>query len=248
MKTTKVKKKIVVGNWKMHGSFFGNESLLHGLLFELKSVPPECEVVIAPPSVYLDQVARILKGSGLLMSAQDVSPYPDGAHTGDCAAHMLAEVGCSMVIVGHSERRRTFGESDAVVARKAEAVLDAGMIPIICVGETLHARKQGRAWAVVEKQIKAMIDRLAERIDGCCFAYEPIWAIGSGQTPSSEDVAYILGCMRNMIGNCRFLYGGSVRSENAATLFSIEHVDGVLVGGASLDAKAFADIIWAANG
>ncbi|MDE3020825.1 MAG: triose-phosphate isomerase [Pseudomonadota bacterium] len=232
----------------MHGSFASNELLLQNLFLELKPAPSGCDVLIAPPAVYLDQVARLLRGSGLFLAAQDVSSHQDGAHTGECSARMLVETGCSMVIVGHSERRASLGEDDALVARKAEAVLDSGMVPIICVGETDHARKQERAWKAIEAQIEAVAEQLADRLDCCCFAYEPIWAIGSGQTPSAEDVASMLAKMRNRVGNSRLLYGGSVRSEIAPALFSIENVDGVLVGGASLNAKAFAAIIRAANG
>ncbi|MBU6460337.1 MAG: triose-phosphate isomerase [Proteobacteria bacterium] len=241
-----MKRKIVVGNWKMQGSYATNEVLLHDLLSELQSCDLCCDVAVAPPSVYLDQVGRVLKDSGVLLSAQDVSAYPDGAHTGECSARMLVEMGCSMVIVGHSERRAC-GESDSLVALKAEAALDAGMTPVICVGETLEDRQQGRARQVVEKQVGSVIKLLSQRVKQCCFAYEPIWAIGSGQVPGVTEVSDMLQCLSGWVGGGRFLYGGSVNLHTAPSLFSIEHVDGVLVGGASLNAKAFAGIIRATN-
>jgi len=178
------------------------------------------------------------------IGAQDCSPEPQGAHTGDVAATMLVEAGATLCIVGHSERRADHGETDAVVRAKAQAALDAGLQPIVCVGETLEQRDAGDAIAVVESQLDGSLPDAFER---CVVAYEPVWAIGTGRTPSAADVAAMHAAIRAKVGpDVRILYGGSVKPSNAAELLHVANVDGALVGGASLTAKDFVPIIQAA--
>jgi triosephosphate isomerase len=212
----------------------------------------EVEIVLAPPFTALAAVGARLTGSAVALAAQNVNPEKQGAFTGEISPAMLAELGCRYGIVGHSERRALYGEDDALVARKAEALLAHGIRPIVCVGETLEQREQGRSSAVVRAQLEGSLAKVpAERADELVVAYEPVWAIGTGRTATPELAqevhAVIRGALRALFGSAadriRIQYGGSVKPENAASLLAQPDIDGALVGGASLEADSFARIV-----
>ena len=231
-------RKLIAGNWKMHGS----RAALSELAAIAAAVHEDLDVAICPPFTLIAPAAA--QAGPIRIGAQDCSPEPQGAHTGDVAAAMLVEAGATLCIVGHSERRADHGETDAVVRAKAQAALDAGLQPIVCVGETLEQRDAGDAIAVVESQLDGSLPDAFER---CVVAYEPVWAIGTGRTPSAADVAAMHAAIRAKVGpDVRILYGGSVKPSNAAELLHVANVDGALVGGASLTAKDFVPIIQAA--
>jgi triosephosphate isomerase len=237
----------------MHGSRAANAALLEAL--KAAGVPDGVEVAICAPMPYLADCATALRGSAIAVGAQDCSAHASGAFTGETAASMLAEVGCSYAIVGHSERRALHGESDATVAAKAVRALDAGLAPIACVGETLAERDAGDTDAVVTRQLAAVLDAVRGRSDAgtrLVVAYEPVWAIGTGRSASvaqAEAVHAVLGRALADAGLAAVpvLYGGSVKPENAAALFAAPGVDGGLVGGASLQANDFLAICRAAG-
>jgi len=245
---------MVAGNWKMHGSRSANGALLAEL--EQRLTPEwQVDVVVFPPFVYLADAVRMLEESDLAVGAQDVCAEPLGALTGQVAAVMLKDVGCRYVIVGHSERRRLFHEDDVLVARKFGAALQAGLTPILCVGETLEEREANRTEAVVARQLEAVAAMNgASSFSHAILAYEPVWAIGTGRTASPAQAQAVHAYLRGRIGaldvkianGLRILYGGSVKASNAAELFSMPDVDGGLVGGASLSADEFLDICAAA--
>jgi triosephosphate isomerase len=249
-----MRRPVVAGNWKMHGSRTANQALLTELE---RRVPAEWPIDIAvfPPFVYLSDAVRLLDGGPIRVGAQDVCAEAGGAFTGEVSVAMLKDVGCRYVIVGHSERRRLYHEDDALVARKFAAVLQAGLTPIVCVGETLEEHEAHRAEAVVSRQIDAVlamngIASLANAI----VAYEPVWAIGTGRTATPDQAQTVHAYLRsriaaqdaNIAGRLRILYGGSVKGGNAAELFGMPDVDGGLVGGASLSADEFQQICAAA--
>jgi triosephosphate isomerase len=243
---------LVVGNWKMNGSAASNEALLAAL----KAAAPlgESEVSVCVPAVYLHYVAESLHGGAVHWGAQDCSSHESGAYTGEISAAMLAEFGCCHVIVGHSERRALHGESDRLVAQKAAAALKHGLVPILCVGETLAEREAGQTEAVVGRQLGAAIELLDKRIDGVVIAYEPVWAIGTGKTASPAEAQAVHAFLRKTLavagatsGSLRILYGGSVKPDNAAELFAEADIDGGLIGGASLKAADFIAICRAAG-
>ena len=242
---------LVVGNWKMNGSAAANEALLAAL----KSASlGDAEVSVCVPALYLHDVAQALHGSAVHWGAQDCSAHEPGAFTGEIAAAMLAEFGCCHVIVGHSERRALHGESDVLVAEKAAAALANGLVPIVCVGETLAEREAGRTEAVVGRQLGAAIERLGKRIDGVVVAYEPVWAIGTGKTASPAEAQSVHAFLRATLERAgalsetlRILYGGSVKADNAGQLFAQADIDGGLIGGASLKAPEFIAICSAAG-
>ncbi|MDX2238832.1 MAG: triose-phosphate isomerase [Hyphomonadaceae bacterium] len=242
------RKPLIAGNWKM----FGRSGDLAEMAATLDAVGPAAaavDVAFCPPATLLAAAAERLRGRLARVGAQDVSPLPDGAHTGDLSAGMLAEAGASFCIVGHSERRKDHGESDATVAAKATAAARAGLAPIVCVGETLAEREAGRALAVVEAQLAGSIPEDAP--DALVVAYEPVWAIGTGLTPTTAEIAAMHGHIRALLGarfgrragGMRVLYGGSVKPGNAGEIFAVPSVDGALVGGASLKAADFSAII-----
>ena len=246
-----VRRPLVVGNWKMNGSAASNEALLAAL----KAALPfgDAEVSVCVPAVYLHEVAESLHGGAVRWGAQDCSSHEAGAYTGEISAAMLAEFGCCHVIVGHSERRALHGESDGLVAQKAAAALKHGLVPILCVGETLAEREAGQTEAVVDRQLAAAIALLDKRIDGVVIAYEPVWAIGTGKTASPAEAQAVHAFLRNTLatagaasGSLRILYGGSVKADNAAELLALPDVDGALVGGASLEVDTFVAIVDAA--
>ena len=229
--------RLVAGNWKMHGSRASIAALLDALV---KENPRFCAVCV--PFPYLAQVAERLRGSPIAWGAQNVSEHAQGAYTGEVSAPMLAEFGCRYVIVGHSERRQLCGESDAQAAAKFAAVRAAGMTPILCVGETLEERDAGRTEAVVARQLAAVDFK-----DGV-LAYEPVWAIGTGRNATPEQAQAVHAFLRKRVpAQTPILYGGSVKPQNAAAIFAMPDVDGGLIGGASLVAKDFLDIVKAAG-
>jgi triosephosphate isomerase len=235
--------RLVVGNWKMNGDRASNARLLDALV-QRWGAPAGHEIGVCVPFPYLVQVQERLSGTAIGWGSQDVSPHPSGAHTGEVSAAMVAEFGSRYAIVGHSERRQAHAESDELVAAKARAALAAGLVPIVCVGETLAEREAGATATVVGRQIDAAIAGLGTSMPRCVVAYEPVWAIGTGRTASPEQAQEVHALLRRRLvaaaaGDVKLLYGGSVKAANAAALFGMADVDGGLVGGASLDADEF---------
>ena len=252
-----MRKILVAGNWKMHGSQAMVQSLLDGLL----SAPPrpQVELAVFPPFPYLAMAQTLLRGSDIAWGAQSLNPAPKGAHTGEVSAAMLLDFGCRYVLVGHSERRTLYGERDGDVALRFAAALEAGLEPILCVGETLEERDEGRTEAVVERQLDAVLAHSG--VDGfrrALVAYEPVWAIGTGKAANAEGANAVVAdiirpALAELFGDdlaqeIRVLYGGSVKGSNAAEYFNMPEIDGALVGGASLKAADFTQIVQAAAG
>jgi triosephosphate isomerase len=242
--------KLVAGNWKMNGGLASNRALLEALLPALAQLEGVGCVVCAPYP-YLAQVRELLQGSNLSWGAQDVCQFDAGAYTGEVSAAMLAEFGCGFAIVGHSERRALFGDTDEVVAAKFEAACRGGLTPILCVGESLVERESGVTENVVSRQIDAVVRRVgAAQLAAGVIAYEPVWAIGTGRTASPEQAqavhayirCHIATSDRSVAEGLRILYGGSVKASNAAQLFAMPDVDGGLIGRASLSAVEFSAI------
>jgi triosephosphate isomerase len=243
----------VVGNWKMHGELASNAKLLGRLRERLADAP--CRVGVCVPFPYLAQARDLLDGCPIGWGAQDASAHPRGAYTGEVSAAMVAEFGSRWVIVGHSERRALFGDTDATVGRKAAAAAAAGLVPIVCVGETLAEREAGQTLAVVERQLAAVLAGAGPALmAGGVMAYEPVWAIGTGRTASPDQADEVHRAIRGFLarhdatmgGHVRILYGGSVKAANAAELFARPDIDGGLIGGASLDPSEFLAICAAA--
>ena len=245
----------IAGNWKMNKSVAESLTLVRELRNAVSMVRDRVEVAIAPPFTALHPVAKALEDSNIVLAAQNCHASESGAFTGEIAAPMLKELGCSYVILGHSERRQLFGETDAGVNRKVGAVLKAGMLPIVCVGETLEEREGGKTLFVVETQLKGCLAGFSAN-DGARFviAYEPVWAIGTGKTASSRQAQEVHAHIRSLLGGLwgaetagqvRIQYGGSVKADNATELLSQPDIDGALVGGASLKAADFAAIVKA---
>ena len=247
-----MRRKLVVGNWKMHGSRVANAELLAAL--NEAGPSGRGHGGVRAPFPYLADVARSLQGSRIVWGAQDCSAYESGAYTGEVSAAMLADFGCSYVIVGHSERRAYHAESDQLVADKAKAALAHKLTPIVCVGETLAEREAGQTDAVVKRQLSAVIHALGHCISQVVVAYEPVWAIGTGKTATPEQAQAVHALLRAQLhaatqksDEMLILYGGSVKADNAAQLFSQTDIDGGLIGGASLKATDFAAICKAAS-
>lgn len=242
--------KLVIANWKMNGSASTVAEFCSAVSPQMSGVTR----AVCPPFPYLAVMAERLSGSDILLGGQDCHAKPNGAFTGDVSAAMLADSGCRMVIVGHSERRAAYGENDATVAAKAKAAVEAGLMPVICVGESWHERQAGVAVSSVLEGVNAIISGLPENIS-ITIAYEPIWAIGSGQTPSAENIREMHAAIHNALIASRksftkpvgVIYGGSVNPGNAAEISAIAEVDGFLVGGASLKADSFTAICNAAK-
>ena len=237
------RRKLVLGNWKMHGSRAANAELLAGLL---AGRPYTADVAVCVPFVFLSETAAALAATDIRWGAQDVSAQAQGAFTGEVSAAMLAECGCRYTLVGHSERRGYRAESDALVAQKAQAALAKGVTPVVCVGETLAERDAGQTEAVVKRQLSAVIHQLAHCAAEIVVAYEPVWAIGTGRTASPEQAQAVHAVLRAQLQaatghgpTMKILYGGSVKPDNAATLFAQPDIDGGLIGGASLKAADF---------
>ena len=244
-------KPLVAGNWKMHGNTETASHLAAQLVAQWSDRPVaerSVEMVLFPPSVHLSLVKGAVAGSGIAVGAQNLSQHGSGAYTGEISGDMLVDQGCDYVLVGHSERRDLFGESSATVAEKFKAAQSSGLIPILCVGETLRQRQQEQTVAVVTAQIKAVIDCVGmHNVCRAVVAYEPVWAIGTGETASPEQAQQVHRAIRNQLGEVglrtRLLYGGSVKASNAAELFSQPDINGGLVGGASLEAIEFFNIV-----
>jgi triosephosphate isomerase len=235
--------RLVVGNWKMNGGLAANATLLGALAAEWDA-PPGRAMAVCVPFPYLVQAQAALSGTAVTWGAQSVSEHRSGAYTGEVAATMLAEFGCRYAIVGHSERRQLYAETDAAVAGKALAALAAGITPIVCVGETLAQRESGATEGVVLSQLAAVLDAVGDAAATLVVAYEPVWAIGTGRTASPEQAQSVHATLRAALAaagaaDIALLYGGSVKSDNASALFAMPDIDGGLIGGASLQAKEF---------
>jgi triosephosphate isomerase len=245
---------MVAGNWKMHGSRAANQALLTELEGKLEAEWP-IDIVVFPPYVYLSDAARLLDDGPVALGAQDVCAESAGAFTGQVSAAMLKDVGCSYALVGHSERRRLNHEDDTLVARKFVAAAHVGLIPVLCLGETLEERELKQTESVVERQLDAVIKMHGPAmLSKAVLAYEPVWAIGTGRTASPQQAQEVHAFLRGRIAahdakmalQLRILYGGSIKGSNAAELFAMPDVDGGLVGGASLSADEFRQICAAA--
>lgn len=244
--------KLIVGNWKMNGRTEAAASLAHALVAGADGL--EAKLVVCPPATQLAAVGAIVAGSPVGLGGQDCAAEAEGAHTGDIAAVMLTDLGASYVILGHSERRSDRGETDAIVHAKTDAAIAAGLIPIVCVGETLAEREANRDEEVIDAQLAASLpDGFAAA--GGVIAYEPVWAIGTGKAATEQDVATIHAMIRRALverygdagAKIAILYGGSVKAANAASLLAVAEVGGALVGGASLKAEEFLSIARAAR-
>lgn len=249
------RKYLVAGNWKMNGSLKANAELVAGIGARVGEVPA-VELLVCPPAVYLESVGRALPDA-VALGAQNLCEQPKaGAFTGELLGSMLAEVGCRYVLVGHSERRTLYGESDQRVAEKFKVAQEQGLIPVLCIGETLDERESGQTEAVLARQLAAVFDTVGiAAFERAVVAYEPVWAIGTGRTATpaqaQETHAYIRGLLSardaNIAGSLRLLYGGSCKPDNAAELFACPDIDGGLIGGASLKAADFLGIALAAQ-
>ena len=244
-------KKLIAGNWKMNGSLAANEKLIKEILAGLGQAA--CQIAVGVPSVYLAQCQGLLAGSAVDLGAQDISAHEGGAYTGEIAGAMLKEFGVRYAIVGHSERRQYHGETDEVVATKAQRALGCGITPIVCVGETLAEREAGRTEEVVKRQLAAVIHTNGHCISEIVVAYEPVWAIGTGKTASPEQAQQVHAVLRAQLkaasahaDRIQLLYGGSMNAANAASLLAQPDIDGGLIGGAALKAQDFLTIIAAA--
>jgi triosephosphate isomerase len=246
---------LVAGNWKMHGSRAENAALVRDLLDQLKG-DAAAEVMLCPPFVYLWETSRLLKDTDIALGGQSVCAESVGAFTGEVSASMLKDVGCRYVLVGHSERRQIYGESDALVARKFVAAQSQALVPVLCVGETLEEREAGRTDEVVARQLDAVLSVTgAGVLARAVIAYEPVWAIGTGRTATPEQAQDVHAMIRGKVAamdatmgaSVRILYGGSVKASNARDLFAMPDIDGGLVGGASLKADEFARVCAAAG-
>jgi triosephosphate isomerase len=250
-----MRRPIVAGNWKMHGSRAENARLVEELLAQ-SAAQPGATCVLCPPFVYLLEMGRLLRGSAFSLGGQDVCADAQGAFTGEVSAGMLRDVGCEYVIVGHSERRLLYRESDQLVARKFAAARAQGLIPILCVGEQLAEREGGRTNEVISRQLDVVLELCgAGALETGVIAYEPVWAIGTGRNATPEQAQDVHAFIRARIhardariaAATRILYGGSVKAGNAADLFAMPDVDGGLIGGASLKADEFLTILAAAG-
>ncbi len=250
-----MRRPMVAGNWKMNGTRASVRALA-GAVVAASASAGEVDVVLAPTAVHLADVASCTSGSVVMLAAQDASAHDAGAYTGEVAAPMLAEFGVTHVIVGHSERRQYHAETDAAVAAKFIAAQRAGLVPILCVGETLAERDAGATETVVTRQLGAVLDAAGvAAFARAVVAYEPVWAIGTGRTATSAQAQAVHAVLRSQVaaadamiaGSLRILYGGSVKAANAAGLFAEADVDGGLVGGAALDETEFMTIVAAAN-
>lgn len=249
-----MRKNLVMGNWKMNGRLDQVGALLNDLLTMLPK-QPEADCIVLPPAIYLPFVSERLAGSAIGWGAQNVYPKEAGAYTGELSAPMLQDYHCQYVLVGHSERRHLFHEDEKFVAEKFHHVKDHGMIPVLCIGETLAEREQGLTEQVLAKQLLAVTNTCSQSFANCVVAYEPVWAIGTGKTATPEQVQAVHEYIRELVAktdpvnekNLSILYGGSVNENNAHALFAMPDVDGGLIGGASLNARQFVEIVKCIN-
>ncbi|WP_232522306.1 triose-phosphate isomerase [Marinimicrobium alkaliphilum] len=243
---------LVVANWKLNGSRRSNQALLEALVAGWKAQSGSAEVAICPPFIYLPQAAELLEKSEFYLGGQNLSQYSEGAYTGEVSGKMLAETGCRYVIIGHSERRQLFNETDELVAEKFAAALSHGLTPILCVGESLEECDGGHTLAVVGRQLGVVIDKVGlEAFARAVVAYEPVWAIGTGRHATPADAQRVHAYIRERLGvqgeTIQVLYGGSVKPDNAPELFAMADIDGGLIGGASLKSEDFLAICRAAG-
>jgi triosephosphate isomerase len=248
-----LRRPLVAANWKMNGSRAANAAWVEAF----RGVAAPCDVVVAAPAVYLGELAAALAGTRVECAAQNVNEHQAGAYTGEVSAEMLLDVGCRWVIVGHSERRQLYGETDATVASKVARAVSTGLRPIVCVGETLEEREAQRTFQVIQEQLAAVLDVLSvDELAQGALAYEPVWAIGTGRTATPEQAQEVHAALRAQLAErdagaamaLRILYGGSVKPANAADLFARPDIDGGLIGGASLIATDFAAICAGTGG
>ena len=247
-----MRKPIFGANWKMHKTIQQAVRTVGELGEEIQNLG-EVEVVVFPPFTALSSVKAVIKGSDIALGAQNMHEDDEGAYTGEISSSMLLETGCGYVILGHSERRAYFFETDEIVAKKVSAAIRSGLTPIVCVGETLEERESGVTKEVVERQVKGAFELIgSDEFTGTVIAYEPVWAIGTGKTATSEQAQEVHSFIRkllaglfgeNISSQTRIQYGGSMKPENAAELLSMEDIDGGLIGGAALDAESFGKIV-----
>lgn len=245
-------KKLIAGNWKMNGGLTANEALVKSMLAGIGQ--PTADVALCAPAPYLAQLQSLLQGTAIAWGSQDVSAHEQGAYTGEVSVAMLKDFGCRYAIVGHSERRQYHGETDEVVAAKAQRALSEGITPIVCVGETLAQREAGETEAVVKRQLASVIHAVGHCITEIVVAYEPVWAIGTGKTATPEMAQAVHAVLRAQLAaattnpkRVHILYGGSMNAANAASLLAQPDIDGGLIGGASLKAADFLQIVAAAG-
>lgn len=246
-----MRRPLIAGNWKMNLNRVESVALAKSI--SSTEMDSEVDVMIAPPTIYLDSVGSAISGSRVAMGGQDVYFESNGAFTGETSTSMLADVGCTFVILGHSERRHVIGETDELINKKVHATLSAGLTPVVCVGELLEQREAGQTREIIKSQFKGSLAGLSDdQIQKTIIAYEPVWAIGTGKTASPEQAQEVHADLRKLLADeynretsesVRILYGGSVKPENASDLMSQSDIDGALVGGASLKADSFVAII-----
>ena len=249
-----MRKKIVMGNWKMNGRLEQVSNLLDALL-QFLPLDSSVDCVVLPPAIYLPRVSEQLSGSSIGWGAQNIYPKDAGAYTGEISAPMLQDFGCQYVLVGHSERRHLFHEDEKFVAEKFHHVKDHDMIPVLCLGETLEEREKGLTEVVLTQQLLAVTALGSHFFKNCVLAYEPVWAIGTGQTASPDQAQTAHAFIRSLVAKVDendakklpIIYGGSVNEKNARSLFAMPDVDGGLVGGASLNAQQFVEILKCIN-
>ena len=248
-----MRKKIVAGNWKMFNNLNQSITLISEIKQELANIDTNCEVVICPPFTSLETASTLTKDSPIAIGSQNMYFEESGAYTGEISADMLLSVGCEYVILGHSERRTIFKETDELINKKVKKAIAKGLKPIFCIGETLQEREENRTEKVIEVQVKAGLNSVtAEEFKNVVIAYEPVWAIGTGKTATPDQAQEVHKFIRNLLvelygndiaNNTVIQYGGSVKPENASDLMSMPDIDGALVGGASLTAASFLGII-----
>jgi len=244
-----MRQSLVIGNWKMNGSLGLTSELLHAIEDAIDD-KISCEIGVCIPFVYINVAQQLVKQTAIKVGAQTVSEYQSGAYTGEVSAEMLAEVGCKWVLVGHSERRTLFNESNLLLVEKVLAAQAARLVPVYCVGETEADYKSGVTFDVIKEQVEALLSNQVVDLDQLVLAYEPVWAIGTGLTASPEEAQKVHAFIRGLVKEkniksaerLQILYGGSVKPDNALSLFGQRDIDGGLIGGASLDANAFISI------
>lgn len=246
---------LIIGNWKMNGNSVENENLINTINTSCDS-NGGIEVVVCPPLIYINQVSQLLSNSKIKYGAQNVSANSNGAYTGEVSSEMLHDIGCSYVLIGHSERRSLNNESNIDIAGKLLAAVQAQITPVLCVGETLIERQSENTFVVIAGQISEIIEQVGVKIfENVVIAYEPVWAIGTGETATPEQAQIVHALIRRQLAECdiciskniRIIYGGSVNANNASSLFKQKDIDGGLVGGASLNANDFINICEAYN-
>ncbi|MGB1186874.1 MAG: triose-phosphate isomerase [Cycloclasticus pugetii] len=244
-----MRRSLVIGNWKMNGSLDSTSEILRAIESTIDD-KITCDIGVCVPFVYIAAAQEITKPTVITIGAQTVSEYQSGAYTGEVSAHMLEDVGCSWVLIGHSERRTLFNEANAQLVKKVLAAQMTGVTPVYCVGETQEEYKSGATFDVINDQVEALLNNSAVDLTQLVLAYEPVWAIGTGLTASPEEAQKVHAFIRALVSErdvnaanmLRILYGGSVKPDNAMSLFGQKDIDGGLIGGASLDAKAFVSI------